>query len=129
MSPNDCLQCRNKYDLKMELRNATCVKETATKKEHEWGEDQSSLTVWKDMEKTQQQRIRCELHHAHSETVGNFAMKAELSCSISISVPITILSRRHRKIKKLCSDILNMVCSKVISRAFHTGKDWRRVQK
>lgn len=75
----------------------------------------------KDMKKTQQQRIRCELCYAHSGIIRNFAMRAELSCSSSISVPITILSRRHHKIKKLCSDILNMICSEVISRAFHTG--------
>ncbi|OPJ82679.1 hypothetical protein AV530_004809 [Patagioenas fasciata monilis] len=69
----------------------------------------------------------CKLCHAHKEIIGNFAMKAELRCSFSISVPITVLSRRHHKIKELCSDILNMICSKVISRAFHTGKDRRRV--
>lgn len=114
----------------MELTTVTCVKETETKNEHEWGEVQSSLTVWKDVKKTQRRRIRgCELCCARNEIIGNFAMKAELSCSFSISGPITILSRRHHKIKKLCSDILNMICSKVISRAFHTGEDRRRVRK
>uniref|UniRef100_A0A8C3GNA8 Lipid desaturase domain-containing protein n=1 Tax=Cairina moschata TaxID=8855 RepID=A0A8C3GNA8_CAIMO len=82
------------------------------------------------MKKTQQQQIRrCELCYAHSGIIRNFAMRTERSCSFSISVPITILSRRHHKIKKLCSDILNMICSEVISRAFHTGKDRRTARK
>ncbi|XP_071882715.1 uncharacterized protein [Anas platyrhynchos] len=82
------------------------------------------------MKKTQQQQIRrCELCYAHSGIIRNFTMRTERSCSFSISVPITILSRRHHKIKKLCSDILNMICSEVISSAFHTGKDRRRARK
>lgn len=66
----------------MDLTTVTCVKETETENEHKWGEDQSSLTVWKDVKKTQQQRIKgCELCCACNEIIGNFAMKAELSCS------------------------------------------------
>ncbi|XP_075625161.1 uncharacterized protein LOC142604185 [Balearica regulorum gibbericeps] len=69
-----------------------------------------------------------------TQTLGAHCFWMERAWSIwttllCISVPITTLSRRHRTIKKLCSDILNITCSKVISRAFHTGKDRRRVQK
>lgn len=73
-----CFGCyRNMNGLQMEITTVTCVRETETKNEPEWGEDCSKVR-----RSPNSREIRgCKLCCACNEIIENFAMKAELSCS------------------------------------------------